>query len=163
MIHALYSYLMTRILHDLGVEFREKLARASDLDDVCELHMWYVTTVKERCLLSDRASTVKNAIAKLIGVALRFRQKWDSTLVFGAQSNASVTAGSTVQFSDIETDFNRCCQFLSSMMANLLKNGSYTHRECPPPPHTPPQNMRAREVDLRQKVLDSLIHRSTRC
>ena len=141
MIHALYSYIMTRILHDLGVEFREKLDRASDLDDVCELHMWYVTTVKERCLLSDRASTVKNAIAKLIGVALRFRQKWDSTLIFRAGSDARVTAASTVQFSDIEADFNRCCQFLSSMMGNLLKNGSYTHRECarapPPPSHAP--------------------------
>lgn len=39
-VTSVYTYIMTRILHGLQVELREKLLTATDLDELFSIHMW---------------------------------------------------------------------------------------------------------------------------
>jgi hypothetical protein len=69
---------MTRVLHTLGLEFQAKLSECKDLDEVRALHEWYVQTIRDRCLLRDRAASVRDAILEIFAAALDYRVLWDT-------------------------------------------------------------------------------------
>ena len=50
-VNGLSTFVMTRVLHSLGIEFQDKLADAQDLDQVRKLHAWYIGQLKDRCML----------------------------------------------------------------------------------------------------------------
>eukprot|EP00051_Salpingoeca_urceolata_P023399 m.395581 g.395581 ORF g.395581 m.395581 type:complete len:847 (+) comp20101_c0_seq28:511-3051(+) len=79
-VRVLYEHVMTRILHGLGYEFDRQLREAKTFDDVLQKHKEYIAVVKDRCLLNEKASLVKAAVSRMLGVATRFRTMWDATL-----------------------------------------------------------------------------------
>ncbi|CAI8022859.1 Gamma-tubulin complex component 5 (Fragment) [Geodia barretti] len=53
-VNSIYHYLMTRILHSVGLKFQGQVNEAADLDTVLTLHSDYVSTIFDRCLLNKK-------------------------------------------------------------------------------------------------------------
>ncbi|KAL5014094.1 hypothetical protein ScPMuIL_008364 [Solemya velum] len=118
-VNCLHNYIMTRILHSTGLEFKKEMEHAADLDEIIALHDKYVNTIHERCLLHKKVEFLKEAITKVLNLSLSFQMKWDQ----------GVDEISSKAISDMETEFSRCVQFLSSFLNNIIKRGSFPHLE----------------------------------
>eukprot|EP00731_Ephydatia_muelleri_P023846 Em0016g117a len=118
-INSLNNYLMTRILHSVGLEFQEDIAKAEDIDTLVSVHDKYVNTIFDRCLLNKKASYIKEAIMKILNLALHFRQKWERGL----------DKFSAAEAERVEGEFTKCTHFLVSFLQKTVEKGSYPHLE----------------------------------
>lgn len=66
-----------QILHSIGLEFNKDLSRAKDLDQIIEVHAGYIRKIHERCLLHKKNRFLKEAVLKVLNLALRFQKQWD--------------------------------------------------------------------------------------
>jgi gamma-tubulin complex component 5 len=118
-VNSLYHYLMTRILHSIGLQFQGQVREARDLDSVLRLHGDYVSTIFDRCLLNKKALIVKEAVLKTLRLTLGFRKKWDRGLY-----NFSGADGQKM-----ESEFSKCSHFLVTCLNNTVKRGSFPYLE----------------------------------
>ena len=118
-INSLNNYLMTRILHSVGLEFQEDITKAGDIDTLVSVHDKYVNTIFDRCLLNKKASYIKEAILKILNLTLHFRQKWERGLDKFSMAEAE----------RVEGEFTKCTHFLVSFLQKTVEKGSYPHLE----------------------------------
>ncbi|KAL4222755.1 Cytoplasmic FMR1-interacting protein 1 [Mactra antiquata] len=118
-INSLHNYIMFRILHSIGLEFTQDLKEAKDLDQVIEVHSGYIHKIHERCLLHRRNASLKQAVLKVLNLALRFQKEWDLGI-----DNISIK-----QIVETETEFSRCIKFLRSFLNTVIQRGSFPHLE----------------------------------
>ncbi|XP_072028660.1 gamma-tubulin complex component 5-like [Amphiura filiformis] len=116
-VNSIHNYLMTRILHTTSLEFQDDFNRATDLDGVLSAHENYLTKVLQRCLLHDKVSLVREAVVKVLNIALVFQRKWD----------AGIHTFSDDSINKMESEFNNCSIFLSTMLINMTKRGAFPH------------------------------------
>ncbi|EDV20409.1 uncharacterized protein TRIADDRAFT_61053 [Trichoplax adhaerens] len=76
-VNALHQYMMSKVLYSSGIEFQDRLEKASDLDEIIEIHKRYIKTLHDRCLLTDRVRIVRETIAKILNIAIMFCRQWD--------------------------------------------------------------------------------------
>nr|XP_028698504.1 gamma-tubulin complex component 5 isoform X7 [Macaca mulatta] len=79
-VNSLHNYIMTRILHSTGLEFQHQVEEAKDLDQLIKIHYRYLSTIHDRCLLREKVSFVKEAIMKVLNLALMFADGWQAGL-----------------------------------------------------------------------------------
>ncbi|KAG8519334.1 Gamma-tubulin complex component 5 [Galemys pyrenaicus] len=79
-VNSLHNYIMTRILHSTGLEFQHQVEEAKDLDQLIKIHYRYLSTIHDRCLLREKVSFVKEAIMKVLNLALMFAEGWQAGL-----------------------------------------------------------------------------------
>ncbi|XP_065916351.1 gamma-tubulin complex component 5-like isoform X2 [Dysidea avara] len=115
----LNNYLMTRILHSVGIEFEKSISKAKDFSEIIELHKEYVTKIHDRCLLNEKASYVKEAILRILGLALSFGKKWRQAL----------TTTTSREIDSINSEFTKCTHFLVTLLNKVIKRGSFPHLE----------------------------------
>ncbi|XP_076082498.1 gamma-tubulin complex component 5-like [Mytilus galloprovincialis] len=118
-VNSLHNYIMTRILHSTGLEFKEELQKATDLDQIISVHTKFVNKIHERCLLHKKVAFLKEAVMRVLNLILTFQSRWD-------QGIQEVSVKTIVV---METEFSRCIQFLSSFLNNVIKRGSFPHLE----------------------------------
>lgn len=66
-----------QILRSIGLEFNRDLSRAKDLDQIIEVHAGYIRKIHERCLLHKKNRFLKEAVLKVLNLALQFQKQWD--------------------------------------------------------------------------------------
>ncbi|KAK2167057.1 hypothetical protein LSH36_32g09025 [Paralvinella palmiformis] len=76
-VNNLHNYIMTRILHSTGLEFKDMLATANDLDTLIKVHNIYLSKVHERCLLHKKVAIIRDIITKILELSLVFAFKWE--------------------------------------------------------------------------------------
>ncbi|XP_053373064.1 gamma-tubulin complex component 5-like isoform X3 [Mercenaria mercenaria] len=118
-VNSLHNYIMTRILHSIGLEFTHDLKEAKDLDQIIEIHAGYIRKIHERCLLHKKNTFLKEAVLKVLNLSLRFQKEWDCGI-----DNISMK-----QIEDTEMEFSRCIQFLRSFLNSVIQRGSFPHLE----------------------------------
>ncbi|XP_052244242.1 gamma-tubulin complex component 5-like isoform X2 [Dreissena polymorpha] len=118
-VNNLHNYIMTRILHSIGLDFTRDLAKACDLDQIIEVHAAYIRKIHQRCLLHKKNAFLKEAVLKVLNLALRFQREWD-----GGIDNISMK-----QIEGTETEFYRCIHFLRSFLNSVIQRGSFPHLE----------------------------------
>lgn len=127
-INSLSTFVMTRVVHSLGLEFQEKLDAATDLDQVRQLHDWYVGELKDRCLLRDRAAAVNTAILEIFNAAYDCRRCWD-TICLGAEAVAleAAVVDAELEFRLLERRFKKAVRFLVTLLEGAVKKDIYPH------------------------------------
>ncbi|XP_002738419.1 gamma-tubulin complex component 5-like [Saccoglossus kowalevskii] len=118
-VDCLHNYIMTRILHTTGWEFQQQLDTAVDLNQLLDVHTHYVKTIYERCLLNKKMGYVREAIIKVLNLALNFQKRWDGGL-------HTITEPI---LDKMEEEFKKCHYFLSKLFANTVKRGVFPHLE----------------------------------
>ncbi|KAB1279044.1 Gamma-tubulin complex component 5 [Camelus dromedarius] len=118
-VNSLHNYIMTRILHSTGLEFQHQVEEAKDLDQLIKIHYRYLSTIHDRCLLREKVSFVKEAIMKVLNLALMFADGWQAGL--GAWQMESIEK--------MESDFKNCHMFLVTILNKAVCRGSFPHRE----------------------------------
>lgn len=73
----LINYCITQILHSTGIEFKQDLEKAKDLDQIIAVHNKYVNTIHERCLLHKMVKLLKQAVMNVLNLILNFQALWD--------------------------------------------------------------------------------------
>ncbi|XP_052808645.1 gamma-tubulin complex component 5-like [Mya arenaria] len=119
-VNNLHNYIMTRILHSIGLQFTRDLSQAKDLDEIINLHAGYIRKIHQRCLLHRKNAFLKEAVLKVLNLALRFQREWDRGI-----DNISLK-----QIEDTETEFSRCINFLRSFLNSVIQRGSFPHLEA---------------------------------
>ncbi|XP_014636483.1 PREDICTED: gamma-tubulin complex component 5 isoform X1 [Ceratotherium simum simum] len=118
-VNSLHNYIMTRILHSTGLEFQHQVEEAKDLDQLIKIHYRYLSTIHDRCLLREKVSFVKEAIMKVLNLALMFAEGWQAGL--GAWRMESIEK--------MESDFKNCHMFLVTILNKAVCRGSFPHLE----------------------------------
>ncbi|XP_058150761.1 gamma-tubulin complex component 5 isoform X5 [Dasypus novemcinctus] len=118
-VNSLHNYIMTRILHSTGLEFQHQVEEAKDLDQLIKIHYRYLSTIHDRCLLREKVSFVKEAIMKVLNLALMFADGWQAGL--GAWKMESIEK--------MESDFKNCHMFLVTILNKAVCRGSFPHLE----------------------------------
>lgn len=118
-VNSLHNYIMTRILHSTGLEFQHQIEEAKDLDQLIKIHYRYLSTIHDRCLLREKVSFVKEAIMKVLNLALLFADGWQAGL--GAWQMESIEK--------MESDFKNCHMFLVTILNKAVCRGSFPHLE----------------------------------
>ncbi|XP_064152283.1 gamma-tubulin complex component 5 isoform X2 [Loxodonta africana] len=118
-VNSLHNYIMTRILHSTGLEFQHQVEEAKDLDQLIKVHYRYLSTIHDRCLLREKVSFVKEAIMKVLNLALMFADGWQAGL--GAWKMESIEK--------MESDFKNCHMFLVTILNKAVCRGSFPHLE----------------------------------
>ncbi|CAH1773165.1 unnamed protein product [Owenia fusiformis] len=118
-VNSLHNYIVTRILQNTGLEFQEDIQQAPDLDQVIKLHNTYIANIYDRCLLHQRVAFIKEAVLKVLNLVFAFQANWDS----------GINSVNEEILSEMELDFSRCIQFLTSFLNNVIKRGSFQHLE----------------------------------
>uniref|UniRef100_A0A2K6G8U6 Gamma-tubulin complex component n=1 Tax=Propithecus coquereli TaxID=379532 RepID=A0A2K6G8U6_PROCO len=118
-VNSLHNYIMTRILHSTGLEFQHQVEEAKDLDQLIKIHYRYLSTIHDRCLLREKVSFVKEAIMKVLNLALMFADGWHAGL--GAWRMESIEK--------MESDFKNCHMFLVTILNKAVCRGSFPHLE----------------------------------
>ncbi|XP_003800202.1 gamma-tubulin complex component 5 isoform X1 [Otolemur garnettii] len=118
-VNSLHNYIMTRILHSTGLEFQHQVEEAKDLDQLIKIHYRYLSTIHDRCLLREKVSFVKEAIMKVLNLALMFADGWQAGL--GAWGMESIEK--------MESDFKNCHMFLVTILNKAVCRGSFPHLE----------------------------------
>ncbi|XP_008155098.2 gamma-tubulin complex component 5 [Eptesicus fuscus] len=118
-VNSLHNYIMTRILHSTGLEFQHQIEEAKDLDQLIKIHYRYLSTIHDRCLLREKVSFVKEAIMKVLNLALMFADGWQAGL--GAWQMESIEK--------MESDFKNCHMFLVTILNKAVCRGSFPHLE----------------------------------
>ncbi|XP_073917998.1 gamma-tubulin complex component 5 isoform X4 [Castor canadensis] len=118
-VNSLHNYIMTRILHSTGLEFQHQVEEAKDLDQLIKIHYRYLSTIHDRCLLREKVSFVKEAIMKVLNLALMFAEGWQMGL--GAWQMESIEK--------MESDFKNCHMFLVTILNKAVCRGSFPHLE----------------------------------
>ncbi|XP_033640226.1 gamma-tubulin complex component 5-like [Asterias rubens] len=119
-VNAVHSYLMSRILHSTGLEFQSEIDQANDLEEIIEIHANYLNTISERCLLHKKVGLVREAVTKVLNLALVFQRRWDTGLnAFSAES-----------IDKMLREFSNCSTFLLTMLNNINKRGAFPHLEA---------------------------------
>uniref|UniRef100_A0A8C2N7D9 Gamma-tubulin complex component n=1 Tax=Capra hircus TaxID=9925 RepID=A0A8C2N7D9_CAPHI len=116
-VNSLHNYIMTRILHSTGLEFQHQVEEAKDLDQLIKIHYRYLSTIHDRCLLREKVSFVKEAIMKVLNLALMFAEGWQAGL--GAWQMESIEK--------MESDFKNCHMFLVTILNKAVCRGSFPH------------------------------------
>lgn len=118
-VNSLHNYIMTRILHSTGIEFKKDLEKAKDLDQIIAIHNKYVNTIHERCLLHKMVKLLKQAVMNVLNLILNFQALWDE----------GIHEISLKTIEGMEIEFSRCILFLSTFLNNVIKRGSFPHLE----------------------------------
>nr|XP_013003431.2 gamma-tubulin complex component 5 [Cavia porcellus] len=118
-VNSLHNYIMTRILHRTGLEFQHQVEEAKDLDQLIKIHYRYLSTIHDRCLLREKVSFVKEAIMKVLNLALMFAEGWQAGL--GTWQMESIEK--------MESDFKNCHMFLVTILNKAVCRGSFPHLE----------------------------------
>ncbi|XP_072651276.1 gamma-tubulin complex component 5 isoform X5 [Canis lupus baileyi] len=116
-VNSLHNYIMTRILHSTGLEFQHQVEEAKDLDQLIKIHYRYLSTIHDRCLLREKVSFVKEAIMKVLNLALMFADGWQAGL--GTWQMESIEK--------MESDFKNCHMFLVTILNKAVCRGSFPH------------------------------------
>nr|XP_054387941.1 gamma-tubulin complex component 5 isoform X4 [Pongo abelii] len=116
-VNSLHNYIMTRILHSTGLEFQHQVEEAKDLDQLIKIHYRYLSTIHDRCLLREKVSFVKEAIMKVLNLALMFADGWQAGL--GTWRMESIEK--------MESDFKNCHMFLVTILNKAVCRGSFPH------------------------------------
>nr|XP_055182065.1 gamma-tubulin complex component 5 isoform X5 [Nyctereutes procyonoides] len=107
------------ILHSTGLEFQHQVEEAKDLDQLIKIHYRYLSTIHDRCLLREKVSFVKEAIMKVLNLALMFADGWQAGL--GTWQMESIEK--------MESDFKNCHMFLVTILNKAVCRGSFPHLE----------------------------------
>ena len=118
-VQSFHVYIMTRILHTSGLEFKMQLEKAKDFEEILTLHQDFLEKVYDRCLLSPKVGFAKEAITRILNLSLSFQKQWDFGLERIKESEIDA----------IENEFDRCGHFIQSFLNNLIKRGSFPHLE----------------------------------
>ncbi|KAM8780197.1 gamma-tubulin complex component 5 [Rhynchonycteris naso] len=118
-VNSLHNYIMTRILHSTGLEFQHQIEEAKDLDQLIKIHYRYLSTIHDRCLLREKVSFVKEAIMKVLNLALMFADGWQ----------AGQEAWQMESIEKMESDFKNCHMFLVTILNKAVCRGSFPHLE----------------------------------
>lgn len=118
-VQSFHVYIMTRILHTSGLEFKMQLEEAKDFEEILTLHQDFLEKVYDRCLLSPKVGFAKEAITRILNLSLSFQKQWD----FGLERIKED------EIDAIEKEFDRCGHFIQSFLNNLIKRGSFPHLE----------------------------------
>ena len=118
-VQSFHVYIMTRILHTSGLEFKMQLEKAKDFEEILTLHQDFLEKVYDRCLLSPKVGFAKEAITRILNLSLSFQKQWDLGLERIKES----------EIDSIENEFDRCGHFIQSFLNNLIKRGSFPHLE----------------------------------
>ncbi|XP_062945145.1 gamma-tubulin complex component 5 isoform X3 [Cynocephalus volans] len=116
---AQYGPQKEPILHSTGLEFQHQVEEAKDLDQLIKIHYRYLSTIHDRCLLREKVSFVKEAIMKVLNLALMFADGWQAGL--GAWQMESIEK--------MESDFKNCHMFLVTILNKAVCRGSFPHLE----------------------------------
>ncbi|XP_071810914.1 gamma-tubulin complex component 5-like isoform X2 [Apostichopus japonicus] len=113
---AVHDYLMTRILHTTSLEFKDSLSSAESLDDLISAHDKYRAM---RCLLHPKLSMIREAVVKVLNMAMKFHRKWMlGKHTFSLESLAAMNK-----------EFTNCSFFLSNTLHTVTKKGTFPHLE----------------------------------
>uniref|UniRef100_UPI00358EFC88 gamma-tubulin complex component 5-like n=1 Tax=Myxine glutinosa TaxID=7769 RepID=UPI00358EFC88 len=118
-VSSLNTYLITRILHSTVLEFVPRLEDAENLQQLIDIHEQYVRCTHERCLLHEQASIMREAIMKVLDLALQFAVRWQAGL-------------STVRvevITRVEKDVRNFLSFLLTLLGKATSRGSFPHLE----------------------------------
>ena len=118
-VQSFHTYIMTRILHSSGLEFKAKLNEAKDFEEILIFHQEFLEKVYDRCLLSPKVGFAKEAITRILNLSLNFQRQWDLGLSNAKQDDLEA----------IESEFDKCNHFIRSFLGNLIKRGSFPHLE----------------------------------
>ena len=118
-VQSFHTYIMTRILHSSGLEFKAKLHEAKDFEEILILHQEFLEKVFDRCLLSAKVGFAKEAITRILNLSLNLQRQWDLGLLNAKQDDLQM----------IETEFDKCSHFIQSFLSNLIRRGSFPHLE----------------------------------
>ncbi|CAN9500264.1 unnamed protein product [Ophioblennius macclurei] len=118
-VNSVHNYIMTRILHSTGLEFQHQVQEAKDLDQLIKIHYRYLATIHDRCLLREKISFLKEAIMKVLNLALMFSDR----------RQAGLSTLSIESIDKIESDFNNCHLFLVMVLNKAVCRGSFPHLE----------------------------------
>lgn len=122
MVHVMktfHFYVRNRIQHSTCSPFLNNVQQAKDLDEILQLHNQFLDELSQKCFLSEKVASTKEAILRLSRLSLNFQDLW----------LASVRHVTALQLEKLEKDFNRCRLFLASFFSGLTKRGSYPHFE----------------------------------
>eukprot|EP00057_Strongylocentrotus_purpuratus_P032104 XP_786630.3 PREDICTED: gamma-tubulin complex component 5 isoform X2 [Strongylocentrotus purpuratus] len=119
-VNAVHNYLMTRILYSTSLEFSAAIDQALDLDQILAAHKSYLAKISERCLLHHKVSFVREAVSKVLNLAITFQRRWD----------AGVHTFSIENVAKAEEEFFNCNEFLSTLLANIIRRGTFPHLEA---------------------------------
>ncbi|KAK3087994.1 hypothetical protein FSP39_013230 [Pinctada imbricata] len=119
-VNSLHNYVMTRILHSTGMEFKVEIEKAQDLDQMIAIHNKYVNTIYERCLFHRKVSFLKDAVMGVLNLVLVFQSLWDK----------GIDEISLQSIENMEEEFTRLILFLSSFLNNIISRGSFPHLAC---------------------------------
>lgn len=70
--------LCQQILYSTSLEFAAAIDQALDLDQILAAHKSYLAKISERCLLHHKVSFVREAVSKVLNLAITFQRRWDA-------------------------------------------------------------------------------------
>ncbi|CEP12196.1 hypothetical protein [Parasitella parasitica] len=128
-INAFFRYIMTTILHAETINFRDKLSMSKDADEITALHSSYIRRIVDRCLLNEKASSIKKSIVSILDMAEQmmsiFERYMQSTDSYTDQISAEDFQELDRIMDAIEKDFNRTNEFISVSLTILGKKGGF--------------------------------------
>ena len=127
-VNNLDNYLMTRVVHGVWAEYRDRFPRAASLDELCALHAEY--QVARPRALNATAAVVLDAIERMLALVMKLRQVYELLTGAAAQPGAaSERSRAAAQLEHIDSDFTRVHRFLLTILSNILQKRGHSYLE----------------------------------
>jgi len=116
-VTLLHGYFMSRVVHSTHLELADGISKASDLNQLIEVHQTYLGRIHDRCFLHPGAKMLKEAISMVMGVCLE---------VYSSIQENHVNSALLIEW---EHKYARCHNFLSDTLNTMVKRSKLPHLE----------------------------------
>ncbi|XP_039092213.1 gamma-tubulin complex component 6 isoform X2 [Hyaena hyaena] len=123
------GYIANQILHVTWCEFRARLARVGDLEEIQRAHAEYLHKAVFRGLLTEKAAPVMNVIHSIFSLVLKFRSQLISQPWVPASGSRGAEHPNFALMQQSYSTFKYYSHFLFKVVTKLVNRGYQPHLE----------------------------------
>jgi len=127
-VNSLYNFVVAGVGVSLWNELQAKLQAAQDVDELCAIHMTYLLTIRDRCLLNPKAEVVLDSVKKQLALVVRFREEYELySSLEKSSAETPLARNALANLGRIGTDFRKINRFLLLVLDRIVRHGSHPH------------------------------------
>ncbi|EKX37286.1 hypothetical protein GUITHDRAFT_165517 [Guillardia theta CCMP2712] len=130
-VNNLENYIMTQIHGSGSVMMEKEIRKSTNLDQIHSLHLRFLSRMRDRCLLHERAAVVADTARKVLDLALNFSvsyPRYKASLQKGEEDWEEMREAEE-SLDRVSKDFHRCTRLLVVVLSKIVSRGFHPHLE----------------------------------
>lgn len=127
-VQTIRSYVANRVLQTAWIGFEEKLIAAMDLEQMLGVHKQFLSTLMDRCMLSNQFTVIRQRIDAILDLALLFGSTFDVDAILAAHNDNHSTASLIQSHNTIDLELSKSVTFLINVLSAVAEQNHVPHR-----------------------------------